>query len=74
MKVAALIQEHQNGKGESEPSSKYHVSLRSDGVIDVAGVYEVLQDAPHVEHTTLEVAGDENVLKSYAFLKALGAE
>jgi inosose dehydratase len=45
-----------------------------DGVIDVAGVYEVLQDAPHVEHTTLEVAGDENVHKSYEFLKALGAE
>jgi len=38
VKVAALIQEHQNGKGESEPSSKYHVSLRSDGAIDVAEI------------------------------------
>jgi inosose dehydratase len=45
-----------------------------DGVIDVAGVYEVLKDSPHIEHTTLEVGGDENMLRSYAYLKALGAE
>ncbi len=45
-----------------------------DGVIDVAGVYEVLKDSPHVEHTTLEVGGDENMLRSCDYLKALGAE
>lgn len=45
-----------------------------EGIIDIAGVYEVLQDAPHVEHTTLEVAGDENMLRSYDYLKSLGAE
>lgn len=45
-----------------------------DGVINVAEVFEVLKDAPHVEHTTLEVAGDDNMLKSYAYLKSLGAE
>ena len=44
------------------------------GAIDITGVYEVLKDAPHVEYTTLEVAGDEAMLKSYEFLKSLGAE
>lgn len=45
-----------------------------EGVIDIAGVFEVLKDAPHVEYTTLEVAGDDSMLKSYEYLKSLGAE
>jgi inosose dehydratase len=44
-----------------------------EGVIDIAGVYKVLQDGP-AQYSTLEVGGDENVLKSYAYLKSLGAE
>lgn len=44
------------------------------GAIDIAGVYETLKDAPNVEYTTLEVAGDEAMLKSYEYLKSLGAE
>ena len=44
-----------------------------EGVIDIAGVYGVLQDG-NAEYTTLEVGGDENMLKSYDYLKALGAE
>jgi inosose dehydratase len=44
-----------------------------EGVIDVAGVYDVLKDG-HAEYTTLEVGGDENMLKSYDYLKSLGAE
>jgi inosose dehydratase len=44
------------------------------GAIDVAGVYETLKDAPHVEYTTLEVAGDEAMLQSYEYLKSMGAE
>jgi inosose dehydratase len=44
------------------------------GAIDVAGVYDVLKDAPHVEYTTLEVAGDDAMQESYAYLKSLGAE
>ena len=41
---------------------------------EMAEAYEVLKDAPHVEHTTLEVGGDEAVNKSYEYLKTLGAE
>ena len=38
VKVAALIQEYQNGDGTSETCGNYHVSLRSDGTIDVAEI------------------------------------
>lgn len=44
-----------------------------DGVIDIAGVYDVLKDGS-AEYSTLEVGGDEAVLKSYEYLKSLGAE
>lgn len=45
-----------------------------EGVIDVAGVAETLRDAPDLEYTTLEVAGDENLRTSYEFLQDHGAE
>ncbi len=45
-----------------------------EGVIDIAGVYEVLKDAPNLEYSTLEIGGDDNVIKSYQYLKSLGAE
>ena len=45
----------------------------TQGVIDVAGVYNVLKDGA-AEYSTLEVGGDDNLLKSYAYLKQLGAE
>ncbi|MFH1991164.1 MAG: bifunctional oligoribonuclease/PAP phosphatase NrnA [Pseudomonadota bacterium] len=38
VKVAALIQEHQDSGGESTSFSKYHVSLRSDGTVNVAEI------------------------------------
>jgi len=49
------------------------MSALGEGVIDIAGVYEVLKDG-NAEYTTLEVGGDDNMLKSYDYLKALGAE
>jgi inosose dehydratase len=44
-----------------------------EGVIDIAGVWDVVKDSP-TEYSTLEVGGDENMLKSYDYLKSLGAE
>ena len=44
------------------------------GVVDIAGVYAVLKDAPQLEYSTLEVGGEENLKQSYAYLKSLGAE
>jgi inosose dehydratase len=45
-----------------------------EGVVDIAGVYNTLKDAPHLEYSTLEVGGEENLKNSYAYLKTLGAE
>lgn len=45
-----------------------------EGVIDIKGVYDVLKDAPCLEYSTLEVGGEENLKKSYVYLKSLGAE
>jgi inosose dehydratase len=45
-----------------------------DGVIDIAGVFEVMRDSL-VSHSTLEIIGEESVLqRSYQYLKKLGAE
>jgi inosose dehydratase len=43
------------------------------GVVDIKGVYEVVKDSP-AKHSTLEIAGDNNVVQSRDFLVALGAE
>ena len=38
VKVAALIQEQKNGNAKSDELRKFHVSLRSDGSVDVAAI------------------------------------
>jgi len=43
------------------------------GEVDIAGVWDVVRTAP-AEYSTLEIAGDDNVRESHAFLRALGAE
>ncbi len=44
------------------------------GVVDIKGSFEALKAAGYDGYTTLEVAGEENVKQSYAYLKSLGAE
>ncbi len=44
------------------------------GVVDIKGVYEALVEVGYDGYTTLEVAGDDAVKQSYAYLKSLGAE
>lgn len=44
------------------------------GEVDISGVYDALVQAGFSGHTTLEVAGEEAVLASYKYLKALGAD
>ena len=44
------------------------------GVVDIKGVYDALVKVGYDGYTTLEVAGDEAVKQSYAYLKSLGAE
>ena len=66
-----------NGLGEEKRGTMYGCGFGpvalGEGVIDIAGVYEVLKGGP-AEFSTLEVGGDENMLKSYAYLKSLGDE
>ena len=45
-----------------------------DGVIDIKAVYNALVKAGFNGYSTLEIAGEEAILKSYEFLKKLGAE
>lgn len=45
-----------------------------EGVIDLKGVYNVIEDTS-VEYSTLEIVGDKSILqRSHEYLKALGAE
>jgi inosose dehydratase len=44
------------------------------GVVDIKGVFNALVAAGYNGHSTLEIAGDEAVRQSYAYLKGLGAE
>jgi inosose dehydratase len=44
------------------------------GVVDIKGTFEALTEAGYDGYSTLEVAGEENVKQSYAYLKSLGAE
>ena len=44
------------------------------GRVDIKGTFAALKTAGFDGYTTLEIAGDDAVLKSYEFLKSLGAE
>jgi phosphoesterase RecJ-like protein len=47
IKVAALIQEHHNGERPSKNYNTYHVSLRSDGSVDVAAIASMFGGGGH---------------------------
>ena len=47
IKVAALVQEHHNGRGPSKNPNLYHVSLRSDGSVDVAAIAAMFGGGGH---------------------------
>lgn len=47
VKVAALIQEHYNGNEQSTNSNQFHVSLRSDGSVDVAAIASLFGGGGH---------------------------
>ncbi|HUX14228.1 MAG TPA: sugar phosphate isomerase/epimerase family protein, partial [Spirochaetia bacterium] len=44
------------------------------GVVDIKGVFQELSKIGYEGYTTLEIAGDDAVKQSYAYLKSLGAE
>jgi phosphoesterase RecJ-like protein len=65
VKVAALIQEQRNGKSRSDSRRRFHVSLRSDGSVDVAAIAGAFGGGGHpsaagfqVETTLLKLKSD----------------
>jgi phosphoesterase RecJ-like protein len=67
VKVAALIQEHHNGKGKSEPLGRYHVSLRSDGLVDVAKIAASFGGGGHSSAAGFNIESTLMELKSKIF-------
>ena len=64
VKVAALIQEQKNGKTNSDSIGRYHVSLRSDGSVDVAAIAGSFGGGGHTSAAGFQVETTLAELKS----------
>jgi phosphoesterase RecJ-like protein len=64
VKVAALIQEQKNGKTHSSSQSRYHVSLRSDGSVDVAAIAGSFGGGGHASAAGFQIETTLTKLKS----------
>jgi len=64
VKVAALIQEHQNGDGESRAFNTYHVSLRSGGTVDVAEIASLFGGGGHSSAAGFNIESTLSDIKS----------
>ena len=67
VRVAVLIQE--NGSGESPPGGRdrFHVSLRSDGTVDVAAIAAAFGGGGHANAAGFNIEADMAELKSKIF-------
>ena len=64
VKVAALIQEQKNGNSESENQGRFHVSLRSDGTVDVAAIADSFGGGGHASAAGFQMETTLAQLKS----------
>lgn len=64
VKVAALIQEQRNGRTESDDQRRFHVSLRSDGSVDVAAIAGAFGGGGHPSAAGFQVETSLGQLKS----------
>jgi phosphoesterase RecJ-like protein len=64
VKVAALIQEQKDCHGESNHLRSYHVSLRSDGTVDVAAIASAFGGGGHASAAGFQVDAILKELKS----------
>ena len=64
VKVAALIQEQQNGNTNSNSHCRYHVSLRSDGTVDVAAIAGFFGGGGHASAAGFQIEATLTELKS----------
>ena len=64
VKVAALIHEQKNGKTKSNGQCRFHVSLRSDGSVDVAAIAGSFGGGGHASAAGFQVETTLKKLKS----------
>ena len=64
VKVAALIHEQKNGKTSSYGQGRYHVSLRSDGTVDVAAIAGSFGGGGHTSAAGFQIETTLKKLKS----------
>ena len=64
VKVAALIQEQKSCDGKSNHLRRYHVSLRSDGTVDVAAIAGTFGGGGHVSAAGFQIDATLKELKS----------
>ena len=67
VEVAALIQEHHNGKENSRTTNRFHVSLRSDGTVDVAAIASLFGGGGHATAAGFSVESTLSTIKSRIF-------
>jgi phosphoesterase RecJ-like protein len=70
VKVAALIQEQRNGRSRSDSRRRFHVSLRSDGSVDVAAIAGAFGGGGHPSAAGFQVETTLIKLKSDIFTLA----
>ena len=64
VKIAALIQELRNGGAVSKNHRRYHVSLRSDGTVDVAAIAGSFGGGGHVTAAGFQIESTLSELKT----------
>jgi len=70
VKVAALIHEIQNGTETSNNINRYHVSLRSDGTVDVATIASSFGGGGHASAAGFQIESSLSNLKSEIIILA----
>jgi phosphoesterase RecJ-like protein len=70
VKVAALIQEHANGKRAERHQNQYHVSLRSDGTVDVGAIAVSFGGGGHFSAAGFNIESSLSDLKRRLFTLA----
>jgi phosphoesterase RecJ-like protein len=64
VRVAALIQEQANGRTTPDRRVRYHVSLRSDGTVDVAALASAFGGGGHHSAAGFQTEGTLTEIKS----------
>jgi phosphoesterase RecJ-like protein len=67
VKVAALIQEQPNGKKKHQTLNRFHVSLRSDGAVDVAAIASLFGGGGHSSAAGFSIESTLSNIKSRIF-------